>query len=67
MMAPAGTVPGVAGEREGQKLITFWLPDAEHADARRAAEELGTTVTAECRKALKNMVKRAERKKEAGQ
>lgn len=58
-----GTVPRVPNKRgPGQKMFTFWLPEEEHADAKRAAEELGTTVSDECRRALRNMVKRAERK-----
>lgn len=66
MTAP-GTVPSVAADREGQRLGTFWLPQEEWEAALAASKELNTTVTAECRKALRNMVKRAEKKREAGQ
>jgi hypothetical protein len=59
-----GTVPRVPNKRkEGQKLGTFWLPQEEWDAAVAAARELGTTPSDECRRALRNLVKRAERKR----
>jgi len=48
-------------------MITFWLSMEEAEATRSAAEELGTNVSDECRKALRAMVKRAERKKASDQ
>ena len=58
------TVPRVPNKRKpGQTMFTFWLPDEEAAEARAAIAELGTTITDECRRALRNTVKRAEKKR----
>lgn len=47
-------------------MFTFWLPDEEATAARDAVAELDTTITEECRRALRNTVKRAEKKRENG-
>lgn len=72
-----GIVPPVArGERKpGQKMITFYVPEAEfnaakeaiaYLDANKPAGSPRVTMTTECREALQRMVKRVDRKR-AGQ
>lgn len=65
------TVRGVPNKRgKDQKMLTFWLPEADWEAARQAVAKLnesrpeGTaevTVASECRKALRAAVKRAEK------
>ncbi len=58
------TVTRVPNKRKpGQTMLTFWLPDAEAEAARQAVTDLDTTISDECRRALRNTVKRAERKR----
>jgi hypothetical protein len=67
MTKPVYTVPRVPNKRKpGQTMFTFWLPDEEATAARDAVAELDTTITEECRRALRNTVKRAEKKRENG-
>ncbi len=59
-----GTVPRVPNKRKpGQVMLTFWLPIEEADAAREAVAALDTTITDECRRALRNAVKRAARGK----
>lgn len=53
--------------KPGQTMFTFWLPDEDAQAARDAVAELNTSITAECRRALRNTVKRAEAKRSADQ
>lgn len=63
-----GSVPRVPNmRRAGQKLGTFWLPQEEWEAAVQAAKELDVTVTDECRRALRNLVKRADKQRAAGE
>lgn len=72
--AAGGSVPRVPNKRKpGQTMLTFWLPDAEAEAARAAIAHINatkpegtpdTTVTGECRRALRNLVKRAEKKRQ---
>ena len=76
-MTEPDTVARVPNKRgEGQKMVTFWLPEAEfeaakeavaYLDATKPAGAAKVTMTDECRRALRNTVKRAEKKREIGQ
>ena len=48
-------------------MHSFRCPDELWDAAKDASGELGTTITAELQRALRNLVKRAEKKREAGQ
>ena len=63
----SGTVPAVPNQPK-TPMHSFRCPDDLWQAAKAASEELGnTTITAELQRALRNLVKRAEKKREAGQ
>lgn len=58
---------GVPNKRgEGQKLITFYVSEAEREAFMEAARANGETATAILRRAVLAYTKRAEKKREAG-
>ena len=62
----SGTVPAVPNQPK-TPMHSFRCPHDLWRAAYAASKELDTTITAELQRALRNLVKRAEKKREAGQ